>query len=112
RLRSLRPDAWAAAAGACAYAVYAAPVVLSGRATFAGYIKLDDTATYLAMLDRVMTHGRSLAGLAPSTYDATLATSLDYGYPVGSFVPLGVGHQLLGTDAAWLWQPYVAFLGA
>lgn len=108
----LRPRGWPLAAAGLAYAAYAAPTVLSGRATFAGYIKLDDTATYLAMLDRVMTHGRSLASLAPSTYEATLATSLDYGYPVGSFVPLGVAHQLFGTDAAWLWQPYIAFLGA
>jgi hypothetical protein len=108
----LRLQGWPLAAAGVAYAAYAAPTLLSGRATFAGYIKLDDTATYLAMLDRVMTHGRSLAGLAPSTYEATLATSLDYGYPVGSIVPLGVMHELLGTDAAWLWQPYVACLGA
>jgi hypothetical protein len=112
RLRSLRPGLWPAAAAAGAYAVYAAPIVLSGRATFAGYIKLDDTATYFAMLDRVETHGRSLAGLAPSTYEATLATSLAYGYPVGSFAPLGVAQRLLRTDLVWLWQPYLAFLGA
>ena len=112
--RSLRrrPDPWALLGAATAYGAYAAPVVLSGRATFAGYIKLDDTATSLAMLDRVLTHGPSLAGLVPSTYEATLSTSLAYGYPVGSFVPLGIGHELLGQDAAWLWQPYLAFLGA
>lgn len=107
-----RPDPWALLAAGAVYGAYAAPVVLSGRATFAGYIKLDDTATYLAMLDRVLTHGSSLAGLAPSSYEATLSTSLAYGYPVGSFVPLGVGHQLVGQDAAWVWQPYLAFLGA
>jgi hypothetical protein len=112
RLRSLRPDPWAAVAAAATYAVYAAPVILSGRATFAGYIKLDDTATYFAMLDRVESHGRSLAGLAPSTYEATLATSLVYGYPLGSFAPLGVAQRLLRTDVAWLWQPYLAVLAA
>src|SRR5262249_55863617 len=112
RLRSLRLDAWAAGTFGGAYAVYAAPILLSGRATFAGYIKLDDTATYFAMLDRVETAGRSLAGLAPSTYEATLATSLAYGYPIGSFAPLGVAQRLLGTDVAWLWQPYLAFLAA
>ena len=108
----LRVGAWPLAAAVAADCAYAAPTALSGRATFAGYIKLDDTATYLAMFDRVVSHGRSLAGLAPSTYEATLATSLDYGYPAGSFVPLDVGRQLLGTDPAWLWQPYIAFLGA
>ena len=86
--------------------------MLSGRATFGGYIKLDDTATYLAMTDRVMQHGRSLAGLAPSTYEATLATTLAIGYPTGSLMPLGLGHQLLRYDTAWLFQPYLAFLAA
>jgi hypothetical protein len=106
------PRPWAPAAAVGVFAVFAAPVVLSGRATLAGYIKLDDTATYLAMTDRVMEHGRSLAGLAPSTYEATLATTLAIGYPTGSLMPLGVGHQLLAYDSAWLYQPYLAFLAA
>jgi hypothetical protein len=107
-----RPEPWAFGAAAGVFAVFAAPVVLSGRATFAGYIKLDDTATYFAMTDRVMEHGRSLAGLAPSTYEATLATTLAIGYPTGSLMPLGIGHQLLSYDLAWLYQPYLAFLAA
>ena len=94
------------------FAVFAAPVVLSGQATFAGYIKLDDTATWLAMTDRVMEHGRSLDGLAPSTYELTLRNYLATGYPVGSFLPLGIGGALLGQDIAWLFQPYLAFLAA
>ena len=109
--RALAVDGWGAAAGLAAYLVYAAPTVFSGRATFDGYIKLDDTATYLAMLDRIESHGRDLSGLAPSTHEATLHTSLAYGYPVGSFAPLGVVQRLLGIDAAWLWQPYLALLG-
>ena len=94
------------------FAVFAAPVVLSGQATFAGYIKLDDTATYFAMTDRVMEHGRSLAGLAPSTYEETLRTTLALGYPTGSLMPLGIGGQLLSYDVAWLFQPYLSFLAA
>ena len=107
-----RPRVWAPAAAVGVFSVFAAPIVLSGRATFGGYIKLDDTATYLAMTDRVMEHGRSLAGLAPSTYEATLATTLAIGYPTGSLMPLGIGHQLLAYDSAWLYQPYLAFLAA
>jgi len=107
-----RLEGWAWAAATGVFAVFAAPIALSGRATFAGYIKLDDTATYLAMTDRVMQHGRSLAGLAPSTYEATLATTLAIGYPTGSLMPLGLGHQLLAYDTAWLYQPYLAFLAA
>jgi hypothetical protein len=107
-----RPDPWGAGVGAAVYAVFGAPVLLSGRATFTGYIKLDDTATYLAMLDRFMSHGYDVAGLAPSTYEATLSTSLAYGYPMGSLVPLGIGHVLVRTDTAWLWQPYLSVLAA
>jgi hypothetical protein len=103
---------WPAVAAAGIFAVFAAPTVLSGKATFDGYIKLDDTATYFAMTDRVMEHARSLAHLAPSTYEATLATSLVLGYPTGSLMPLGIGHVLLSYDIAWLYQPYLTFLAA
>src|SRR5581483_7840373 len=61
-----RPDSWAAVAAVGAFAAYAAPIVLSGSATFAGYITLEDTATWFALADNAMTHGRSVAGLAPS----------------------------------------------
>ena len=94
------------------FAVFAAPVVLSGEATFAGYIKLDDTATWMAFTDRVMEHGRDASGLAPSTYEATIAVNLPEGYPVGTFLPLGVGQKLVGMDVAWLVQPYMAAMAA
>jgi hypothetical protein len=99
-------------AGAIMFAVYAAPVVLSGMATWTGYIKLDDTATWLALVDRALTHGRTLAGLPPSTYRAVLSSYLTVGYPLGSFLPLGIGHTLLGQDIAWLVNPWMAFLAA
>jgi hypothetical protein len=99
-------------AAALVFAVYAAPVVLSGMATWTGYIKLDDTATWLALVDRALTHGRTLAGLPPSTYRATLGSYLTVGYPLGSFLPLGIGHALLGEDIAWLVNPWMAFMAA
>ena len=107
-----RVDGWASLAGVGTFAAYAAPVVLSGSATIAGYITLDDTATWFAMTDRLMEHGRSLAGLPPSTYEATLANYLAVGSPVGANLPLGIGGRLTGVDIAWLFQPYLAFLGA
>jgi hypothetical protein len=106
------PPPWVVAAAVGTFAVFAAPIVLSGQATFAGYIKLDDTATYFAMTDRVMEHARNLAGLAPSTYEATLATTIKLGYPTGGLMPIGIGHQLLAYDIAWLYQPYLAFMAA
>ena len=107
-----RIDPWAVLAPLLAYVVYAAPVVLSGDPTFTGYIKLDDTATWFALTDRVMEHGRSLDGLAPSSYEATLAFNLADGYPIGAFLPLGVGRALVGQDVAWVFQPYLAFAAA
>jgi hypothetical protein len=106
-----RLDRWAAFVAVAVFAVFAAPVVLSGDATFAGYIKLDDTATFLAIVDRALEHGRSLEGLGPSSYEVTLAHNLPF-YPLGSLLPLGIGASLVGQDAAWVFQPYLAFLAA
>jgi hypothetical protein len=107
-----RPSVWAVACAVAVFAFYAAPIVLSGEATFAGFVKLDDTATWMALTDRIMEHGRSLSGLEPSTYEATLAFNLGHGYPIGAFLPLGVARELVGQDVAWVIQPYMACLGA
>ena len=105
-----RVDGWLVTTGAAVYAVFAAPTVLTGRATFLGYIKLDDTATYLAMLDRAGHHGYDATGLGPSTYEALLESAYVIGYPLGAVLPLDTGKALVSEDLAWLWQPYVAFL--
>lgn len=109
RWHAVAPPAVAAVA---MFLVYAAPVVLSGEATFAGYVKLDDTATWLAQADQVMHHGRSLDGLPPSSYEATLHSYVGHGYPVGAMLPLGVAGAISGEDVAWVFQPYLAFLAA
>ncbi|MDQ2967259.1 MAG: hypothetical protein M3R37_02940 [Actinomycetota bacterium] len=108
----LRSAVFPVAVAVAVFCTYAAPVVLSGQATFAGYIKLDDTATFLALTDRVMQHGHSISGLAPSSYEATLSVNLGHGYPVGALLPFGVGRALVGVDGAWVYQPYLAFLAA
>ncbi len=107
-----RPHWWAVAAAGGVYLCYAAPVLASGEATFTGYVKLDDTATFLAFTDRVLEHGRSVDGLAPSTYEAILGVTIAHGYPLGSVLPLAVGHELARVDAAWLFQPWLAFCAA
>jgi hypothetical protein len=107
-----RFDLWALAAAGGVFAVYAAPVVLSGSATFPGYVKLDDDSTFLANLDRVMEHGRSLGGLEPSSYLATLQPHLAKGYPLGAVMPVGVGRDLVGGESLWLYHPCVALTAA
>jgi hypothetical protein len=44
-----------------------------------------------SMTDRMLDAGRTVHGLAPSTYEATLATSLTAGYPMGSLLPPAAG---------------------
>lgn len=108
-----RVDGWAVAAAVGVFAVYAAPVVLSGQATFTGFLTLDDTATWLGLTDQVLAHGRDLSGLAPSSYEAMLDDYIrQSGYPIGAFLPLGIGGRLVGTDIAWLFQAYIAFAAA
>lgn len=107
-----RIDWWAAGCAVAAFLAFGVPVLASGEATFAGYVTLDDTSTFLALVDRAMEHGRSLDGLAPSSYEATLSVNLAHGYPMGALLPLGVGSRLVATDPAWTFQPYMAFLGA
>ena len=94
------------------FAVYAAPVVLTGRATFTGYVKLDDTASFLGFTDQIMSHGRDLSSLAPSTFERLQYLNIHEGYPVGTFIPLGVGSRLVGQDPAWVYQPCMAFFAA
>jgi hypothetical protein len=89
--------------------VYGAPVILSGEATFLGYVRLDDTATWLGFTDQFFAHGRSLSTLPSSTYQLLLNTNLtSSGYPSGAFMLSGVGHWITGIDAAWIFQPYLA----
>lgn len=110
--RRARLEPWLAAAAVVVFAIYAAPVVLSGDPTFTGYVRLDDTATWLALTDRVMDHARDLSGLQPSSYEATLDVYNEGGYPVGAFLPVGIGHAIFGTDIAWLYQPCMSFYAA
>jgi hypothetical protein len=112
RRRGWRLSGSAAVAAIGVFAVFAAPVVLSGEATLPGYIKLDDTATWLALTDQISERGLDLGGIAPSTHEATLAFTLGKGYPVGAFVPLAIGSRLVGQDPAWLVAPYMATLAA
>jgi hypothetical protein len=107
-----RPDPWALAAALGVFLVFGAPVILSGEPTFAGFIKLDDTATWLALTDQTMAHGHDLSSVAPSTYRATLDFNLAEGYPVGAFIPWGAAQKLAGGDLAWVFQPYLSFLAA
>ncbi len=103
---------WSSLSAVAVFACYAAPVALSGAVSWAGFIKLDDTATWLALADRLSSEGHTTDGLAQSTYGVLIDWLFGIGYPVGAFADLGVLARLVGQDPAWIVQPLMATLAA
>lgn len=95
-----------------AFSSFALPSLLTGQASVTGYLKLDDSATWLAITGHVMEQGRDLDGLAPSSFRRTLESWLEGGYPVGSFLPLGVASRLAGQDPVLGYQAVIAAYAA
>ena len=108
RLVQLRPDLWAVLATGAVFAVFAAPVVLSGQATFAGYGVLGDTSVHLTLIDRFLEHGRTVPDGLDSTYSEVIRNYLATAYPVGAQMALGSLGPLTGQNIAWIYQPYLA----
>ena len=90
------------------FALAAWPSVGSGQASVAGYIKLDDSAIWLGLIAHVMEHGRHIADVPPSTFELDLRYWIGTGYPVGTFLPVGVAAKLSGQDYANAYQPVLA----
>ncbi len=103
---------WPSLAAVGVLLAFGAPVLLSGQATFLGYLRLDDTATWFGIVDNLMAHGRSVAGLPQSTYTLVYSGDVGPAYPLGAFVGLGVSRALVGVDVAWVFQPYLACCAA
>ena len=114
RLRARRPlDRAAVAAAVAVFAVFAAPIVLTGEPTFAGYTVLGDTSIHFIGADYVLHHGRHIGGLAPSSYEFSLSAYYgNGGYPSGGPVAAAVLAPLVGYDIAWIFQPFLALLAA
>ena len=108
-VRRLSP--WPVLAAVAVLLAYGAPVLLSGQATFLGVVKLDDTSTWFNIIDNVISHGRSVAGLPSSTYQLNFGQA-NPAYPLGAFMLPGVTRALIGVDIAWVFQPYLACCGA
>jgi hypothetical protein len=109
-VRALRLDPWAVAVGVGVFAICAAPVVLSGNASFLGYFVDNDAPAHFALIDQLLSHGRDLAGIPQSAYSEILHVYLGTGYPTGADVAVGAVRPLVGQDVAWLYQPYLAIV--
>jgi hypothetical protein len=113
RLLTLTLDPWAIAVAVGVFAVFAAPVVLSGEATFAGYTVLGDTSIHFIGADYLLEHGHDFASLAPSSYEFSLANYYGAGgYPSGGPTAVGALRTLVGEDVAWVFQPFLSLLVA
>jgi hypothetical protein len=110
RLRSLRPDPWLVLAALGVFAVFGAPVILSGEPTFAGYLALADTSHQLGLADLLVHHGFDVSQLVDGTDKRGLLPYVASGYPVAGQAVLGVTRPLGGLDVAWLYQPLLSFM--
>lgn len=101
------------ALGLGVFYLHGLPIIFSRTPTFAGWIKLDDGATWLALTDQILRAGRLTSDLAPSTHEAITQYLLNPSqgalpYPTGSFVTLGIFSKWLLIDPAWIMQPFMA----
>jgi hypothetical protein len=110
RLRRVRLNPGAVAVGVGVFATAAAPVVLSGNATWLGYFVDNDAAFHLSLIAQLLAHAHDLSALTSSSYQEILHLYLSSSYPIGADVGLGALRPLVGQDAAWLYQPYLAVI--
>jgi len=110
RLRALRPDRPLALAALGVFAVFAAPIVLSGSPTFAGYTMLPDTSHQLTLSWLYADRGPDWASLPPSQTMLSAQTLIGTAYPVGGQAALGVTGPLGLLELMWLYQPFLTVL--
>ena len=113
--RHLRDRLWAPhaliAAGAV-YALYMAPVMLSGDATFAGYNFVNDTASNLNLTAYLEHSGATIPTDDFSATARNAAALLNLGYPLGSFSLLATLRPLSGVPLESMYQPAMSLFAA
>ena len=121
----LKFDRVGAAAGALTYSIFSFPLIMYGKPTWAGWVQLDDSASWYALANRLMSEGHSIPTAVLSTYDRVLqvylgvsafnygdANSGQFAYPTGGLIPFGVLAKIVRIDMAWLFQPFLSFCAA
>lgn len=123
--RYLKFDPLSAAAGALTYLIFSFPLIMYGKPTWAGWVQLDDNASWYAIANRLMSQGHSIPATVLTTYDRVLqvylgvsafnygdANSGQFAYPTGGLIPFGVLAKIVKIDMAWLFQPFLSFCAA
>lgn len=104
------------------YLCVSLPTFIYGKISWSGWVQLDDTATFLALTDRIMIAGQTLTTSLQSTFDRVIhvifnnsffgaydaiANQQNFKYPIGSLIPVGTFGNLLSIDYAWIYFPYL-----
>jgi hypothetical protein len=106
-----RRVAYPAAAAFAAFAVIAAPVVLTGTTSWTGFGRIVDTAFQIAFSQHLAEAGRSTP-IGESAFNQTIVGLTGNGYPGGSQATLGAMAGVIRTDVAWCYQAYLAWAAA
>jgi hypothetical protein len=110
--RARGTDLWAVGAAVGAWAIVAAPIVLSGKPGFTGYAHIVDISYEFDLSAHFASSGRSFPSIASSAYQGDLIKYVATGYPAGTQSTLGALSNLTPVDLSWLYQPFLAFLTA
>lgn len=112
RLRGARAslDRPLALAALGVFAVFAAPIVLSGAPTFAGYTALPDTSHQLTLAWLYAQQGPDWQALPAGMTALSAQNLIGTAYPVAGQAALGVTAPLGVIDLAWLYQPFLTVL--
>src|SRR6202035_1023905 len=100
-----------AVAAFVAFAVIAAPAVLTGTPTWTGFGRIVDTAFQMAFSQHLAETGRSVP-VGNSSFNETILGLTGNGYPGGAQATLGAMAGVIRTDVAWCYQAYQAFAAA
>jgi hypothetical protein len=90
------------------YALYMAPVVLTGHWTWAGYNFVNDTSSNFVWADLLSRVGVSLPGVVDSTTANIQTAPVALGYPMGAHALLATLQPLTGASIPAIYQPVIA----
>ena len=95
-------------AALAAYALYMAPVALTGHWTWPGYNFVNDTAPNFIYADLLSRQGMTLPAAIDSTTAVIQAAPINLGYPVGAHGLLATVQPLTGADLPAVYHPIIA----
>jgi hypothetical protein len=94
-----------------AFAVVAAPVVLTGTPSWTGFGRITDTAGQMSFAQHLAEAGRQVP-VGNSSFNDTILGLTGNGYPGGAQATLGALAGVIRTDVAWCYQAYQAWAAA